>query len=92
MHSLAQSQNADQDTYYCLADAISTMQARRNAGLVPSIAGPFLLAANSLGNKLTDIAFDLAPSNVERGTVRFVLPGKRRHPATQYVTQGSLHM
>ncbi|KAL0047175.1 hypothetical protein WJX82_008677 [Trebouxia sp. C0006] len=48
-------------------------QARRNAGLVPSIAGPFLLAANSLGNKLTDIAFDLAPSNVERGTVEIAV-------------------
>ncbi len=45
------------------------------------MAGPFLLAANSLGNKLTDIAFDLAPNNVERGTVRFGLPGKRRHLA-----------
>lgn len=48
-------------------------QARRNAGLVPSIAGPFLLAANSLGNKLTDIAYDLAPSNVERGTVEIAV-------------------
>ncbi|KAL0038912.1 hypothetical protein WJX77_001626 [Trebouxia sp. C0004] len=48
-------------------------QARRNAGLVPSMAGTFLLAANSLGNKLTDIAFDLAPSNVERGTVEIAV-------------------
>ena len=51
------------------------MQARNSAGLVPSIAGPILLAANGLSNRLTDIAFDLAPDTIERGTVTLVLFG-----------------
>ena len=47
-----------------------SLQARGNAGLVPSLARPFLLAANGLGDKLTDLACDVVPSTIERGTVR----------------------
>ena len=47
----------------------SALQARRNVGLVPSLARPVLLAANGLGDKLTDLACDVVPDTIERGTV-----------------------
>lgn len=46
------------------------LQAKRNVGLVPSLARPVLLAANSLADKLTNVACDVVPDTVERGTVR----------------------
>lgn len=38
-------------------------------GLVPSLARPVLLAANGLGDKLTDLACDVVPDTIERATV-----------------------
>lgn len=48
------------------------LQASRNLGIIPSLAKPVLLAANSLGNKLTDLALDFAPNTVDRSTVRTI--------------------
>lgn len=45
------------------------VQANRNLGMVPSLARPILLGANTLGNKLTDVAVELVPEHVDRGTV-----------------------
>lgn len=39
-------------------------------GLVPSLARPVLLAANSLAEKLTNVACEIVPDTIERGTVR----------------------
>ena len=44
-------------------------QANRNLGVIPSLAKPVLQAANSLGNKLTDIALEFVPNTVDRSTV-----------------------
>ena len=46
------------------------LQAKRSVGLVPSLARPVLLAANSLADKLTNVACDVVPDTIERGTVR----------------------
>ena len=45
------------------------LQANRNLGMIPSLARPLLLAANSLGNKLTDLAIEFVPDSVDRSTV-----------------------
>ena len=46
------------------------LQAKRNVGLVPSLARPVLLAANTFADKLTNVACDVVPDTIERGTVR----------------------
>ncbi|KAL3162286.1 hypothetical protein ABBQ32_009978 [Trebouxia sp. C0010 RCD-2024] len=46
-----------------------TNQARRNVGLVPSLAKPVLLAANGLAERLTNVACEIVPDTIERGTV-----------------------
>ncbi|KAL3147578.1 hypothetical protein ABBQ38_014631 [Trebouxia sp. C0009 RCD-2024] len=46
-----------------------TNQARRNVGLVPSLAKPVLQAANILAEKLTNVACEIVPDTIERGTV-----------------------
>lgn len=43
--------------------------------MIPSLARPLLLAANGLGNRLTDIAIELVPESVDRSTVRLQLTG-----------------
>lgn len=48
-------------------------QARRSSGLVPSIAAPLLMAANTFSVKVTDIVIDLVPSNIERATVEIAV-------------------
>lgn len=70
---LARNHRYDDDSVDIDEEDSWSSQARNSAGLVPSIAGPILLAANGLSNRLTDIAFDLAPDTIERGTVEIAV-------------------
>lgn len=56
--------------YLVLADTSNCLQAPRNVGLMPSLAKPVLLAANNFADKLTNVACDVVPDTIERGTVR----------------------
>ena len=47
-----------------------SLQAKRSVKLVPSLARPVLLAANTLADKLTNVACDVVPDTIERGAVR----------------------
>lgn len=56
-------------TGVCKAAETFVVQANRSLSMVPSLARPIMLGANTLGNKLTDIAVELVPEHIDRGTV-----------------------